>query len=159
MHSSRMRTACSSTVLYCTVLYCNRSPPPSPGQRPPPPEKRSPIIEPMVPGLPYFRFRFRFLGWGLHCSHCRKVSHNLFVVLKVVNIGCGYGFTVFVCRPKEEQNKYMIYGTGINTDSQIGYHEYPHRSGEIFSYPLWAPIQIRWEIPLAHRVPTQISLK
>ena len=95
--------------------------------------------------LPYFRFRF--LGWALHCSHCRKVSHNLVVVLKVVNIGCGYGFTVFVCRPKEEQNKYMIYGTGINTDSQIGYHEYPHKSGERFSHSPRASTQIRWEIP------------
>ncbi|XP_071440814.1 RCC1-like G exchanging factor-like protein [Hetaerina americana] len=37
---------------------------------------------------------------------------------KVTDIACGYGFSAFAVDSKEHQ----LFGTGINTDSQIGYH-------------------------------------
>ncbi|CAG9855374.1 unnamed protein product [Phyllotreta striolata] len=39
---------------------------------------------------------------------------------EVVSATCGFGFTVFSVRNDTSQK---LYGTGINTDSQIGYHE------------------------------------
>ncbi len=49
-------------------------------------------------------------------------------MLTVQHIGTGYGYTVFVCQPKDEKGQ-IIYGTGVNTDNQLGYHEYPRKSG------------------------------
>ena len=43
------------------------------------------------------------------------------------DIACGFGFTLFAVK---EKNKYSVYGTGINTDSQLGLHEYPRKSGK-----------------------------
>ncbi|XP_046383877.1 RCC1-like G exchanging factor-like protein isoform X2 [Ischnura elegans] len=37
---------------------------------------------------------------------------------KVTDVACGYGFSAFAVDSKEHQ----LFGTGINTDSQIGYH-------------------------------------
>ncbi|GBP51740.1 RCC1-like G exchanging factor-like protein [Eumeta japonica] len=37
----------------------------------------------------------------------------------VTDIACGYGFTVASIKTKEQ---HKVFGTGINTDSQIGYH-------------------------------------
>ena len=64
------------------------------------------------------------------CLHSIRVSlpSNVLFYLQVVNGACGYGFSVFVCKSKEV-NKYELYGSGINTDNQLGYHEYPHKSG------------------------------
>lgn len=36
---------------------------------------------------------------------------------KVTDIACGYGFTVYAVHSSD---KNIIYGTGINTDSQLG---------------------------------------
>lgn len=55
----------------------------------------------------------------------------------VTDLACGYGFTVFVV------NDEKLYGTGINTDSQIGQH-YP--KGDHFKKPyqyLVAPQEIK----------------
>ncbi|KAF3429099.1 hypothetical protein E2986_06589 [Frieseomelitta varia] len=38
----------------------------------------------------------------------------------VTNITCGYGFTAFAVRSKD---KNILYGSGINTDSQLGFNE------------------------------------
>ena len=38
----------------------------------------------------------------------------------VTDICCGYGFTAFALRSND---KNILYGTGINTDSQLGFHE------------------------------------
>ncbi|GAB6030228.1 Williams-Beuren syndrome chromosome region 16 protein, variant 2 [Chamberlinius hualienensis] len=40
---------------------------------------------------------------------------------EITNIGCGYGFTVISAFAKRRK-EYGVYGCGINTDSQIGYH-------------------------------------
>ncbi|XP_076082964.1 RCC1-like G exchanging factor-like protein isoform X2 [Mytilus galloprovincialis] len=45
--------------------------------------------------------------------------------LKVTKVGCGYGFTVYVTTSFRGNR---LYGTGINTDSQIGYHEFPRNT-------------------------------
>lgn len=36
---------------------------------------------------------------------------------KVVDVACGYGFTAFAI---SSSDKNIIYGSGINTDSQLG---------------------------------------
>lgn len=38
---------------------------------------------------------------------------------KVIDIACGYGFTVYAVHSSD---KNIVYGTGINTDSQLGYN-------------------------------------
>ncbi|CAL1540172.1 unnamed protein product [Lymnaea stagnalis] len=48
--------------------------------------------------------------------------------MKPYDIACGYGFTVVAVK---YQNKRIVLGTGVNTDSQIGYHETPKGSGRI----------------------------
>ncbi|XP_046362557.2 RCC1-like G exchanging factor-like protein [Haliotis rufescens] len=50
--------------------------------------------------------------------------HNI----KVQSVACGYGFTVFAARTP---SGHKLFGTGINTDSQLGYHEYPRGSGRV----------------------------
>ena len=62
--------------------------------------------------------------------------------LKVKQVDCGYGYTVMICRtPKRE---YKVYGTGINTDSQLGYH-YNRYQKKFYDY-LILPVPI--SIPL-----------
>lgn len=39
---------------------------------------------------------------------------------KVRDVSCGYGFTVFAA--SDEENDFTLFGTGLNSDSQIGYH-------------------------------------
>jgi len=36
---------------------------------------------------------------------------------KVIDIACGYGFTTYAVHASD---KNVVYGTGINTDSQLG---------------------------------------
>ncbi|CAG2230749.1 RCC1L [Mytilus edulis] len=56
--------------------------------------------------------------------------------LKVTKVGCG------------------LYGTGINTDSQIGYHEFPRNTGRVLDYVI-EPTLI--DLPLDHRETTNIT--
>lgn len=42
---------------------------------------------------------------------------------KVIDVGCGYGFTVFAV---DKTSNASCFGTGLNTDSQIGNHEPRH---------------------------------
>ncbi|XP_074661344.1 RCC1-like G exchanging factor-like protein [Tubulanus polymorphus] len=51
--------------------------------------------------------------------------------IQVQTVGCGYGFTVFSCKTPRGQ---AVYGCGINTDSQLGYQEFPRKSGRILDY-------------------------
>ncbi|ESO04408.1 hypothetical protein HELRODRAFT_79114 [Helobdella robusta] len=67
--------------------------------------------------------------------------------LKVKAMGCGYGFTVFACEDGSTGQMH-VYGTGLNTDSQIGYHEYPRRSGRVLEL-LIEPSEI--QLPLQNR--------
>lgn len=58
---------------------------------------------------------------------------------EVLDVSAGYGFSVFVVRSNEDG--VSLYGTGINTDSQIGYHRHlgtTNKPLEILIYP--API-------------------
>ncbi|KAH3780909.1 hypothetical protein DPMN_158734, partial [Dreissena polymorpha] len=51
--------------------------------------------------------------------------------IEVYDIACGYGFTLFATK---RNRRYMVMGTGLNTDSQLGYHEYPKNSGRVLDY-------------------------
>jgi alpha-tubulin suppressor-like RCC1 family protein len=62
---------------------------------------------------------------------------------EVIDAAAGYGFSVFAIEPKEESEFYTLFGSGLNTDSQIGYHK--HRGEmkkplELLLYP--APIEL-----------------
>lgn len=48
--------------------------------------------------------------------------------MKALKVACGHGFTVTSVK---FQNKKFLLGSGINTDSQIGFHEAPKGSGRI----------------------------
>lgn len=51
-------------------------------------------------------------------SYLSKPKRLAFAELyKVKDIACGYGFTVYAVR---SSGKNIVYGTGINTDSQLG---------------------------------------
>ncbi|CAL1273742.1 unnamed protein product [Larinioides sclopetarius] len=39
---------------------------------------------------------------------------------KIFDVSCGYGFTVFAAT--NEENDFTVFGTGLNSDGQIGYH-------------------------------------
>ncbi|XP_050405563.1 RCC1-like G exchanging factor-like protein [Patella vulgata] len=71
--------------------------------------------------------------------------------MKVYDVSCGYGFTVYAVK---KGNKHSILGTGINTDSQIGYHEQPRNSGRILDYVI-GPTQIY--LPLKDPDTTRVS--
>lgn len=42
---------------------------------------------------------------------------------EVIDAAAGYGFSVFATKPDKDYFNYTLYGTGLNTDSQIGYHK------------------------------------
>ncbi|XP_005108817.1 RCC1-like G exchanging factor-like protein [Aplysia californica] len=48
--------------------------------------------------------------------------------LKPLNIACGHGFSLIHA---QYQDKKLLLGTGVNTDSQLGYHETPRGSGRV----------------------------
>lgn len=51
-------------------------------------------------------------------SHLRKPRRLHFAEQhKIEDITCGYGFTAYAV---ESSDKNIVYGTGINTDSQLG---------------------------------------
>lgn len=63
----------------------------------------------------------------------------------IVDASCGYGFSVFIVTSDDGVS---LFGTGINTDSQIGYHKHrgiTNRPIEIMIYP--APIYLPKAFP------------
>ncbi|VEN64728.1 unnamed protein product [Callosobruchus maculatus] len=67
---------------------------------------------------------------------------------EVTTAACGFGFTVFAVNSQDE-NK--VYGMGINTDSQIGYHEVRHGHPlEIIFIP--KPIHLPFKNPVESKV-------
>lgn len=67
-------------------------------------------------------------------THTNKPTRLKFMDIhgyQVSLAACGYGFTIFYTRTP---NGYVLHGTGINTDSQLGFHESPPRSGRILDY-------------------------
>ncbi|XP_014229550.1 RCC1-like G exchanging factor-like protein [Trichogramma pretiosum] len=79
----------------------------------------------------------RVYAWGLHehgalgtvkrltyaennISYCSKPHRLTFgEYCKVTDVVCGYGFTAFAVKSNDNR---ILYGSGINTDSQLGYH-------------------------------------
>lgn len=60
--------------------------------------------------------------------------------LDVIDIACGYGFSAFAVK---RNNDISLFGCGINTDSQVGFHKHPgvtNRPMELMIYP--APISL-----------------
>ncbi|XP_045181417.2 RCC1-like G exchanging factor-like protein isoform X2 [Mercenaria mercenaria] len=51
--------------------------------------------------------------------------------IEVYNVACGYGFTLFATK---RRRRHLVFATGINTDSQLGYHEYPKNTGRVLDY-------------------------
>jgi len=43
-------------------------------------------------------------------------------------VSCGYGFTVYLCIT--DSGRMVAYGSGVNTDSQLGLQEHPPKSGQ-----------------------------
>lgn len=74
-----------------------------------------------------------------HTSIVQHPSRLSFAeTLDVVDVACGYGFSAFAVRRKDDIS---LFGTGINTDTQIGFHKHGgelNRPMEVLIYP--API-------------------
>lgn len=49
-------------------------------------------------------------------------------------MACGYGFTVFAA--SNEEKDFTLFGTGLNSDFQIGYH-CARKSKKMFLSLLW----------------------
>lgn len=59
----------------------------------------------------------------------------------VLDVACGYGFSLFVVKRTDEG--ITLFGTGINTDSQIGYHKHSGETNnpiDLIIYPV--PIEL-----------------
>lgn len=76
-----------------------------------------------------------------HTSVVKHPSRLSFAeTLDVVDIACGYGFSAFAVRRKDDIS---LFGSGINTDTQIGFHKHggaTNKPLELLIYP--APIQL-----------------
>lgn len=48
-------------------------------------------------------------------------------IIKIYDMACGYGFTVVAASARDTDHR--LFASGLNTDSQIGYHRDP-QSGE-----------------------------
>lgn len=77
--------------------------------------------------------------------HCMFVQHPSRLSFgeryEVLDVSCGYGFSVFVV--KSDDGGISLFGTGINTDSQIGFNKHrgvTNKPIEILIYP--APIYL-----------------
>ncbi|KAK4297550.1 hypothetical protein Pmani_030041 [Petrolisthes manimaculis] len=66
----------------------------------------------------------------------------------VIDIGCGYGFTMFAVHKKSQ---YTCFGTGINTDSQIGGHE-PRQGSPLGMLINPAPLHVALKGSAVHKV-------
>nr|CAD7412641.1 unnamed protein product [Timema poppensis] len=67
---------------------------------------------------------------------------------QVLDATCGYGFSVFSLDTKEN---YKVFGTGLNTDSQIGYHA-PRKGNPLNVILAPAPIELPFNTPSQTRV-------
>ncbi|KAJ9596435.1 hypothetical protein L9F63_012553, partial [Diploptera punctata] len=97
------------------------------------------------------------LGINLQLKKSRDPIHYLYKPVrihlaehhKIVDIACGYGFTVLAINTNE---KHKLFGCGINTDSQIGYHAPPQDQP---LHLILAPAPI--ELPLAESTNTRVK--
>lgn len=88
---------------------------------------------------------------GVHKSLKKQsMKHTAFIqhptrlqfgeITDVLDVTAGYGFSAFAVKSNED---YSLFGTGINTDSQIGFHKHggeTNRPIELVIYP--APINL-----------------
>ena len=65
------------------------------------------------------------------CSTPRKL--NIFGPCKVKDVACGHGFTVFAAEAQSYQTQ--LFGCGVNTDNQIGYHSSDHKELVVITKP------------------------
>ncbi|XP_060852044.1 RCC1-like G exchanging factor-like protein [Rhopalosiphum padi] len=61
---------------------------------------------------------------------------------KIKDIACGYGFTVYAV----DSNQHKLFGSGLNTDSQIGYHD-PRKGYPLGLILATVPIQLPLKEP------------
>ncbi|XP_070208524.1 RCC1-like G exchanging factor-like protein [Littorina saxatilis] len=61
-------------------------------------------------------------------------------------VSCGYGFTVYAVKSSRGLE---IFGTGMNTNSQLGYHEVPRNSGRVLDYII-EPVEIYLPVEKPH---------
>ncbi|XP_064473333.1 RCC1-like G exchanging factor-like protein isoform X2 [Ornithodoros turicata] len=77
------------------------------------------------------------------CTH--KPYKTLFAeVYQVSDVACGYGFTVFAATADKVKNDNILFGTGLNTDSQLGLQE--ARKGHplgMLTEPVGIPLPLR----------------
>jgi len=69
---------------------------------------------------------------------------------QVIDVACGYGFTLIAVKSDERGND-QVFGTGLNTDSQIGYHA-PHRGHPLEFLIEPAPISLPLKSPNSTKV-------
>ncbi|CAH1103130.1 unnamed protein product [Psylliodes chrysocephalus] len=137
------------------------------------PKRKYPIDPEHERSLPVFQYSVsnenyrRVFSWGNICTgalgkpfhkseeNIDKLKHLQFPKRltfgeqhQVVTAACGFGFTVFAVQSDTNQK---VYGTGINTDSQIGYHEIrkDHPLEVIF---LPKPIDLPFKNPVKSKV-------
>ncbi|KAJ8898248.1 hypothetical protein PR048_003608 [Dryococelus australis] len=133
--------------------------------------RKYPINRKKEKALPIFQFPTsadwdkRVYAWGLaeHGALGNQLKHKNYKTLryyqcpkrlhfgeqyKVNDVICGYGFTVFTVKSSD---KYKVFGTGLNSDSQIGYHA-PRKDNPlgVIVYP--APIELPFRNPLSAEV-------
>ncbi|XP_051162867.1 RCC1-like G exchanging factor-like protein [Leptopilina boulardi] len=104
--------------------------------------KKSKSSKKVLKTLPVFQYPIsessdrRVYVWGLAehgalgtIDRVQKIDYISFIpkpsrltfgeIFNVVDFACGYGFTAFAVRSNDNN---IVYGSGINTDSQIGFH-------------------------------------
>lgn len=67
---------------------------------------------------------------------------------EILDAAAGYGFSIYAVKPDKEYGLYTLYGTGLNSDSQIGYHKLrgkTYKPMELLIHP--APITLPQESP------------
>ncbi|XP_033099714.1 RCC1-like G exchanging factor-like protein [Anneissia japonica] len=80
----------------------------------------------------------------------QTAPYLLFFEEKITDVACGYGFSLFSSNGPTSSK---LWGTGINTDSQLGYHEKQVNRGKNLEY-LLAPAEIH--LPLKRPRSTRV---
>ncbi|XP_044734121.1 RCC1-like G exchanging factor-like protein [Chrysoperla carnea] len=84
------------------------------------------------------------------CQYLKSPKRSTFAELnEIEDITCGYGFTAFAVNSKNDES--ILYGCGINTDSQIGFHTL--RNNKVLDYILLPqPIPLPLKSPKSAKV-------
>lgn len=85
------------------------------------------------------------------CPEPRKLA--CFHFTKVIDVACGHGFSVFAAKTNHVPTQ--LFGTGINTDRQIGYHGHLYKSD---SFDVLAtPVPIKFPVNMEKPEIAQVS--